>query len=148
MQNQYCWSNKCYTPTEFALFGIGICVLGILIGIVAVAWFRNQCSAEDKYYSYSLDGQSRNGGSAANGLAGAGLMTSSTNVAGIGVNGGSGGNGMVGHGGMVGLDPSAGSNGDLSCGVHRQDSLLLSHSDSGGFTTHKGRYSVQSRDSR
>ena len=52
LQNQYCWSNKCYTPTEFALFGIGICVLGILIGIVAVAWFRNQCSAEDKYYSY------------------------------------------------------------------------------------------------
>ena len=56
LQNQYCWSNKCYTPTEFALFGIGICVLGILIGIVAVAWFRNQCSAEDKYYSYSLEG--------------------------------------------------------------------------------------------
>ena len=64
LQNQYCWSNKCYTPTEFALFGIGICVLGILIGIVAVAWFRNQCSAEDKYYSYSLDGhEHRNGGS-------------------------------------------------------------------------------------
>lgn len=55
LQNQYCWSNKCYTPTEFALFGIGICVLGILIGIVAVAWFRNQCSPEDKYYSYSVD---------------------------------------------------------------------------------------------
>ena len=133
-QNQYCWSNKCYTPTEFALFGIGICVLGILIGIVAVAWFRNQCSAEDKYYSYSLDGhEHRNGGGslAANGLAGAGLMASNTNVAGIG---------PVGNG--VGMDPSA-SNGDLS-GVHRQDSLLLSHSDSGGFTTHKGHRSVMS----
>ena len=96
-----------------------------------------QCSAEDKYYSYSLDGhEHRNGGSTANGLAGAGLMTSSTNVAGIGVGGG-----MVGGGG-VGMDPSA-SNGDIS-GVHRQDSLLLSHSDSGGFTTHKERYSVLS----
>ena len=62
LQNQYCWSNKCYTPTEFALFGIGICVLGILIGIVAVAWFRNQCSAEDKYYSYSLDGNEHRDG--------------------------------------------------------------------------------------
>ena len=55
LQNKYCWSNKCYTPTEFALFGIGILVLGILIGIVAVAWFRNQCSPEDKFYSYSVD---------------------------------------------------------------------------------------------
>ena len=69
---------------------------------------------------------------AANGLAGAGLMASNTNVAGIGVNGVGG----------VGMDPSA-SNGDLS-GVHRQDSLLLSHSDSGGFTTHKARRSVMS----
>ena len=49
---------------------------------------------------------SRNGGSTANGLAGAGLMTSSANVAGVGVAGG------------VGMDPSA-SNGDIS-GVHRQ----------------------------
>lgn len=40
---------------EFALFGIGICVLGILIGIVSVAWFRNQCSSEDKFYSYNVD---------------------------------------------------------------------------------------------
>ena len=70
---------------------------------------------------------------AANGLAGAGLMASNTNVA------AGGGLGPMGGGG-VGMDPSA-SNGDLS-GVHRQDSLLLSHSDSGGFTTHKARRSV------
>ena len=60
-------------------------------------------------------------------------MASNTNVAG-------GGLGPMGNG--VGMDPSA-SNGDLS-GVHRQDSLLLSHSDSGGFTTHKARRSVMS----
>ena len=71
---------------------------------------------------------------AANGLAGAGLMASNTNVA-------AGGLGPMGGGG-VGMDPSA-SNGDLS-GVHRQDSLLLSHSDSGGFTTHKERRSAAS----
>jgi GTPase SAR1 family protein len=108
LQNQYCWSNKCYTPTEFALFGIGICVLGILIGIVAVAWFRNQCSPEDKYYSYSLDHDRTGSG---NGVAGVGLAPMA--------NGG------------VETTP----NGDIS--MHRQDSSLLSHSDSGGFNSHK-----------
>lgn len=57
LQNRYCLSeeNKCYTPMEFGLFGVGICVLGILLGIVAVGWFRNQCSAEDKLYEYNVD---------------------------------------------------------------------------------------------
>eukprot|EP00095_Tigriopus_kingsejongensis_P005722 maker-scaffold616_size123561-snap-gene-0.19 protein:Tk05722 transcript:maker-scaffold616_size123561-snap-gene-0.19-mRNA-1 annotation:"aig1 family" len=93
LQNQYCWSNKCYTPTEFALFGIGICVLGILIGIIAVAWFRNQCSPEDKYYNYSID------------------ETPLPNS----------------------IHHNSAKNGDLQ----RQDSSLLSHSDSGGFNSHK-----------
>jgi hypothetical protein len=103
LQNQYCWSNKCYTPTEFALFGIGICVLGILIGIVAVAWFRNQCSPEDKYYSYSLDGspdQRASVGSTANGVAGVGVGMPPMGAMGPGVD-------HTGH------------NGDLA--MHRQE---------------------------
>ena len=47
--------NDCYTPTEFALFGIGICIAGILIGVVVLAYVKNKCSAEDKLYEYTLD---------------------------------------------------------------------------------------------
>ena len=28
LQNQYCQTHACYTPTEFALFGVGICIAG------------------------------------------------------------------------------------------------------------------------
>jgi len=55
LQNQYCMQNDCYTPTEFALFGIGICIAGILIGVVVLAYVGNKCSAEDKLYEYTLD---------------------------------------------------------------------------------------------
>ncbi len=111
LQNQYCWSNKCYTPTEFALFGIGICVLGILIGIVAVAWFRNQCSPEDKYYSYSLDASDQRG-SAGGAMGGGGA-----GVAGIGLP-------AMGAIGATGVDSGVG-NGDIS--MQRQEEYLLSH---------------------
>ena len=30
LQNQYCLSHECYTPTEFALFGLGICIAGMM----------------------------------------------------------------------------------------------------------------------
>ena len=46
---QYCLTNECYTPTEFSLFGVGICILGIMIGVVAVAWFKNLCLDKDDY---------------------------------------------------------------------------------------------------
>ena len=55
LQNQYCMQNDCYTPTEFALFGIGICIAGILIGVIVLAYVKNKCSAEDKLYEYTLD---------------------------------------------------------------------------------------------
>ena len=45
----YCLTNDCYTPTEFILFGLGICILGIMIGVVAVAWFKNLCLDKDEY---------------------------------------------------------------------------------------------------
>jgi len=46
---QYCLSNDCYTPTEFSLFGVGICILGIMIGVVAVAYVKNWCIDKDDY---------------------------------------------------------------------------------------------------
>lgn len=55
LQNQYCLTHECYTPTEFALFGVGICIAGILIGVIVLAYVKNRCSAEDKYYEYTLD---------------------------------------------------------------------------------------------
>ena len=55
LQNQYCLTHNCYTPTEFALFGVGICIGGILIGVVILAFVRNRCNAEDKLYEYTLD---------------------------------------------------------------------------------------------
>ncbi len=47
LQNQYCLINNCYTPTEFALFIVGICILGILIGVVVLSYVR--------YYAIKLD---------------------------------------------------------------------------------------------
>ena len=46
---KYCLTNDCYTPTEFILFGLGICILGVMIGVVAVAWFKNLCLDKDEY---------------------------------------------------------------------------------------------------
>jgi len=55
LQNQYCLTHDCYTPTEFALFGVGICIAGVLAGVVIVAYVRNKCFPEDKLYEYTLD---------------------------------------------------------------------------------------------
>ena len=54
LTNNYCMTSRCYTPTEFGLFGVGICILGIMVGIVAVAWVKNQCLPEDKLYEYNI----------------------------------------------------------------------------------------------
>ena len=62
LQNQYCLTHECYTPTEFALFGVGICIAGILIGVVVLAYVKSKCSAEDKYYEYNLEEHPLNGG--------------------------------------------------------------------------------------
>ena len=32
LTNQYCLTSRCYTPTEFGFFGVGVCVLGMMIG--------------------------------------------------------------------------------------------------------------------
>eukprot|EP00092_Neocalanus_flemingeri_P104061 GFUD01133238.1.p1 GENE.GFUD01133238.1~~GFUD01133238.1.p1 ORF type:complete len:396 (-),score=115.90 GFUD01133238.1:114-1301(-) len=39
-----CSRNKCYTPTEFALFGVGAIVMGIMLGVLVISWLSHQDS--------------------------------------------------------------------------------------------------------
>ena len=38
--SSFCSTNKCYTPTEFALFGLGTVVMGVLLGVLTISWFK------------------------------------------------------------------------------------------------------------
>jgi len=44
----YCALNKCYTPTEFAMFGIGAIVMGTMLGVIGISWFKHQCLPDEK----------------------------------------------------------------------------------------------------
>jgi len=44
----YCAINKCYTPTEFAMFGIGAIVMGTMLGVIGISWFKHQCLPDEK----------------------------------------------------------------------------------------------------
>eukprot|EP00092_Neocalanus_flemingeri_P001717 GFUD01001832.1.p1 GENE.GFUD01001832.1~~GFUD01001832.1.p1 ORF type:complete len:394 (-),score=122.08 GFUD01001832.1:250-1431(-) len=44
----YCTTNKCYTPTEFALLGLGVAVLGVLLGVLAISCLKQQCLPDEK----------------------------------------------------------------------------------------------------
>lgn len=46
--DDYCTENRCYTPTEFALFGIGAVVMGVMLGVVGISWFKHQCLPDEK----------------------------------------------------------------------------------------------------
>lgn len=54
-QNQYCVTNSCYTPTEFALYGICICIASVFIAIFLVGYVKNKCMPESKLYEYNID---------------------------------------------------------------------------------------------
>ena len=41
-------NRRCYTPTEFALFGLGAVVLGIMVGVVGISWFKSHCLPDEK----------------------------------------------------------------------------------------------------
>jgi len=43
IQFSYCLHNRCFTPTEFILFGIGAAIMGIFLGILFVSWSQQQC---------------------------------------------------------------------------------------------------------
>ena len=40
VDSTYCSRNKCYTPTEFALLGLGAVIIGIMVGVVGISWFK------------------------------------------------------------------------------------------------------------
>lgn len=44
----YCSVNKCYTPTEFAMFGLGAIVMGTMLGVIGISWFKHQCLPDEK----------------------------------------------------------------------------------------------------
>jgi len=46
--DEFCTTNRCYTPTEFALFGIGAIVMGVMLGVVGISWFKHQCLPDEK----------------------------------------------------------------------------------------------------
>ena len=51
----YCEQNHCYTPTEFALFGVGAIIMGTMVGVVGVSWFKSQCLPDEKEELRSLE---------------------------------------------------------------------------------------------
>jgi len=46
--NVFCVNNKCYTPTEFSLLGVGCTVLGVMIGVMGISWFKAHCLPDEK----------------------------------------------------------------------------------------------------
>ena len=39
LRSDYCSANKCYTPTEFTLLGLGSMMLGVVLGVTCILWF-------------------------------------------------------------------------------------------------------------
>ena len=61
---EYCATNKCYTPTMFALFGVGTLVMGALIGVISVNYAKHRCGIDEarenqRYQIYGLDQDKR-----------------------------------------------------------------------------------------
>ena len=50
----YCSRNKCYTPTEFALLGLGAVIAGIMVGVVGISWFKYSVGLGVALYSFLL----------------------------------------------------------------------------------------------
>ena len=44
--DEYCVENRCYTPTEFALFGVGVIVMGMMVGVLGISWVKHQSLPE------------------------------------------------------------------------------------------------------
>jgi len=53
--SSYCAVNKCYTPTEFALFGVGAIIMGCMVGVVGISWFKNHFLPDEKQELRSVD---------------------------------------------------------------------------------------------
>jgi len=46
--SMFCARNKCYTPTEFAFLGVGAIILGVMVGVIGISWFRYQCLPDEE----------------------------------------------------------------------------------------------------
>jgi len=44
----YCSKNKCYTGTEFGMFGFGAVIMGVMLGVIGISWFKSQCLPDEK----------------------------------------------------------------------------------------------------
>jgi len=44
----YCSTSKCFTPTEFSMFGVGAVICGAILGVVGISWFKHQCLPNEK----------------------------------------------------------------------------------------------------
>jgi len=48
LHGSYCTLNKCYTSSEFTLLGVGAAVLGILLGVLLISWYKQQCLPDER----------------------------------------------------------------------------------------------------
>ena len=39
-RQEFCLENKCYTPTEFILYGLGAVLLGTIGGVATISYLR------------------------------------------------------------------------------------------------------------
>ena len=47
IKDEYCANGKCYTATQFGLFGFGIAVMGIIFGVVLISYFSKKCNLDE-----------------------------------------------------------------------------------------------------
>jgi len=47
-RQEFCLSNKCYTNTEFILYGLGTVLLGVIGGVAAISYARQKCLMEEE----------------------------------------------------------------------------------------------------
>lgn len=55
LRNEYCTSHRCYSTIEFGIFGLGLCAVGIVLGICILMAISKCQLGEDKLYEYTLD---------------------------------------------------------------------------------------------
>jgi len=55
IQFSYCLHNRCFTPTEFILLGIGAVIVGMFLGILFISWTQQQCLASQREESREVE---------------------------------------------------------------------------------------------